>query len=58
MIQLVETSEKPVCPFCEQVQQNINFQALKAFLGKRYLYSCTHCRKVLGISHRNGIFMG
>lgn len=58
VIQLIETSETPKCPYCEKKQEEINFQTLKTFLGKRYLYSCANCRKVLGISHRKGFFMG
>jgi hypothetical protein len=31
---------------------------LRGFLGRRYLYFCPHCRKVLGVSHRKGFWMG
>jgi hypothetical protein len=27
-------------------------------MGKRFLYFCGGCRKVLGISHRKGFWMG
>ena len=26
--------------------------------GRRYCYSCTECKKILGISHRKGFWMG
>jgi hypothetical protein len=31
---------------------------IKSVLGKRYLYYCSACLKVLGISHRKGFWMG
>lgn len=48
----------PLCPHCEKPQTSIHVQSMKAFLGKRYIYFCASCRKVLGISHRKGFFMG
>jgi len=48
----------PVCPHCTHPLNQVWFRELKGFLGKRYVYFCSHCRKVLGISHRKGLFMG
>jgi len=31
---------------------------LRGVLGRRYVYFCSHCRKVLGLSHRKGFWMG
>jgi len=31
---------------------------LESMLGKRYIYFCPNCRKVLGVSHRKGFWMG
>lgn len=59
MITLEENREvAPLCPHCEKPQTTMYFHAMKAFLGKRYVYFCVGCRKVLGISHRKGFFMG
>ena len=48
----------PLCPHCSESLHEIGFRQLKALLGKRYVYFCAHCRKVLGVSHRKGFFMG
>ena len=59
MIELKEhKSEKPICPHCDHPIADLWFQELKGFFGRRYLYFCSHCRKVLGISHRKGNIMG
>ncbi len=59
MINLEENnSTSPICPHCEKKVTNIWFQELKGFLGKRYIYFCTSCKKTLGISHRKGFWMG
>lgn len=49
---------QPICPHCSQELSMLWMQELKGFLGKRYAYFCPHCRKVLGVSHRKGFFMG
>ena len=36
----------------------IYFREISGFLGKRYVYFCALCKKVLGVSHRKGFFMG
>jgi hypothetical protein len=59
MIEIKEhTRAKPVCPFCQDEIETIYMQQMRAFLGKRYIYFCGACRKVLGLSHRKGFWMG
>ena len=49
---------QPVCPHCEAPLRNVWMRELGGVLGKRYVYFCSQCRKVLGISHRKGFWMG
>jgi hypothetical protein len=59
MIDLVERNDvHPVCPHCEHALAGVWYQALRGFLGKRYIYFCPGCHCVLGISHRKGLWMG
>jgi len=59
MINIKENnSEVPVCPHCKTEVNNMWFQELVGFLGKRYVYFCANCKSVLGISHRKGFWMG
>ena len=59
MIELRERNDvEPVCPYCQEPLRELWFRELRGFLGKRYLYFCAGCRKVLGVSHRKGFFMG
>ena len=59
---MVEVEQKydvvPICPHCETSLSKILFHEIRAFLGKRFIYFCPHCNKVLGISHRKGFWMG
>lgn len=59
---MIETEERndimPLCPHCEAPQKKIYYQSLTAFLGRRYVYFCSSCKKILGISHRKGFWMG
>lgn len=48
----------PICPHCEKAVTTIHYQLLSKFLGRRYVYFCGECRKVLGVSHRKGFWMG
>jgi len=48
----------PVCPHCAKELKKIWCRELESFLGKRYIYFCPECRKVLGVSHRKGFWMG
>ena len=59
---MLELEEKynvtPICPHCDTSLVKIYFHELRAFLGRRYIYFCSHCHKVLGVSHRKGFWMG
>lgn len=48
----------PICPHCGKEIQEIAARRIESVLGVRFLYFCTACRKVLGISHRKGFWMG
>ena len=48
----------PKCPHCSQVLAKVWFQEIKGVLGRRFVYFCPSCTKVLGVSHRKGFFMG
>ena len=59
MIQLEERSDvEPICPHCSTPLSTIWMRAIRSMLGRRYVYFCPHCRKVLGVSHRKGFWMG
>ena len=59
MVQLQERNDiSPECPHCNQKISALYFQEIMAFLGKRYIYFCSNCRKTLGVSHRKGFWMG
>jgi len=59
---VIELEQKPevtpVCPHCEAKLRTIWMQEVRGILGRRYVYYCPVCRKVLGLSHRKGFFMG
>jgi uncharacterized protein with PIN domain len=58
-IQIRETSsETPICPHCDKAIHTVNSSKVKARFGVRFIYFCSHCRKVLGVSHRKGFWMG
>jgi hypothetical protein len=48
----------PICPHCNIQLMRIWYRILQSTFGKRYIYFCPECRKVLGISHRKGFWMG
>jgi hypothetical protein len=48
----------PVCPHCQTALALVQCRSLASFLGKRFIYFCPHCLKVLGVSHRKGFWMG
>jgi len=48
----------PICPHCGEPIQQVWFRQLAGVFGKRYIYFCPRCRKVLGMSHRKGFWMG
>ena len=59
MVQIRETTDKPaICPHCEKTLGRMNAIKTKSAFGVRFVYSCGHCNKVLGVSHRKGFWMG
>jgi uncharacterized protein with PIN domain len=53
-----EGEAPPVCPHCEAELGEIRQQRVDQSLGRAHVWSCPFCRKVLGISHRKGFWMG
>lgn len=49
---------RPMCPHCSTQLRSVLFQQLGGLMGKRFVYFCGGCHKVLGISHRKGFWMG
>jgi hypothetical protein len=47
----------PVCPHCSEELPTVWYRRLGAFFGKRYIYFCPYCRKVLGVTHRKGLLI-
>ncbi|MGD2136546.1 MAG: hypothetical protein PVF27_10315 [Gemmatimonadales bacterium] len=47
-----------LCPHCDQELHTVWFQEISGFAGRRYVYFCPDCHRVLGVSHRKGFFMG
>ncbi len=59
MLELQQHDEiDPLCPFCDTPLSQLWFSELRGMMGKRYVYFCPHCAKVIGISHRKGFWMG
>jgi protein-arginine kinase activator protein McsA len=59
MIRLVEKTDiRPICPHCSQETDELWFQELRSDFGRRYVYFCSKCRKIVGASHRKGFWMG
>ena len=59
MINSIERMDvAPICPHCETTLTSIFCRRLSSVFGKRYIFFCPNCRKVLGISHRKGFWMG
>jgi uncharacterized protein with PIN domain len=50
--------ETPICPHCNALLNKVNCVRLSSVFGKRYIYYCPACKKVLGVSHRKGFWMG
>ncbi|NIM02234.1 MAG: hypothetical protein GTN89_15925 [Acidobacteria bacterium] len=59
---MIEIKEKndvtPVCPHCSEQVREVWFREIRGTLGRRYVYFCAACHKVLGVSHRKGFWMG
>lgn len=55
---------EPLCPHCGVTLSEIHGRGVSARarfsfgFGKRYIYACPSCRKVLGVSHRKGFWAG
>jgi len=59
MIACVEKEDvTPLCPHCGKTLREIWARRLESLFGKRYVYFCPDCRKVLSVSHRKGFWMG
>lgn len=59
MIECIEKDDvSPICPHCSAPIEVLWVRVLKSFFGRRYVYFCSACRKVLGVSHRKGFWMG
>ena len=59
MLELQERSDLlPKCPHCKSELQTIAYRELSGMFGKRYVYFCSSCYSVLGVSHRKGFWMG
>jgi len=52
------SDETPLCPHCNAALNKVSCRRLSATFGKRYVYYCPGCKKVLGVSHRKGFWMG
>lgn len=50
--------ESPICPHCNSALDEVWYRELRSSMGRRYVYFCSRCRKVLGVSHRKGFWMG
>lgn len=48
----------PICPHCNTELTTMLFRQLSGVMGKRFVYFCPTCNKVLGVSHRKGFWMG
>lgn len=56
--EIEDPSGQPLCPHCEKTIAQINFKRIRSTFGVKFIHYCPHCRKVLGISHRKGFWMG
>jgi hypothetical protein len=48
----------PICPHFTKDLAKVWCRRLESVFGKRYVYFCPECKKVLGVSHRKGFWMG
>lgn len=53
-----ESAMTPICPHCGKEIREIAARRVESVFGVRFLYYCCDCRKVLGVSHRKGFWMG
>lgn len=54
----------PTCPHCDAPLTEVRATTVPAVgsasfqFGKRYVYACPRCNKLLGITHRKGFWAG
>ncbi|MDF1545379.1 MAG: hypothetical protein P1R58_09785 [bacterium] len=48
----------PICPYCKREIKSVAFSEMTGDLGKRFIYFCTDCKAVIGVSHRKGLTFG
>lgn len=53
-----KTDVAPLCPHCGIELKEIWCRLLESVFGKRYIYFCSNCKKVLGVTQRKGFWMG
>ncbi len=59
MIEMLKREDvQPLCPHCATGLRSVWYQQLSGMFGRRYIYFCGTCHKVLGVSHRKGFWMG
>lgn len=59
MIEIQERNDlMPVCPHCSEDLNKVWVREIRSWLGRRFIYFCSNCRKTLGVSHRKGFWMG
>ncbi|MBL1214868.1 MAG: hypothetical protein HND52_16035 [Ignavibacteriae bacterium] len=59
MINVEETNIiNPVCPHCGEEITKVFARLMSTAFGKRYIYFCSLCKKVIGVSQRKGFWMG
>ncbi len=58
MIQVKETEENPICPHCQNQIKELLSKRIGSAFGVKFIYFCGTCKKVLGLSHRKGFWMG
>ena len=59
MIRIEERNDvTPLCPHCGEGVESLLCRQIQGLWGKRYVYFCALCKKVLGVSNRKGFWMG
>jgi len=59
MIELIAKNDiDPLCPHCSKGIKTLWYKEIKGTFGRRFVYFCTSCKKVIGVSHRKGLWMG
>lgn len=59
-----DTTLVPECPYCDEKLGSIRTRRVTGSgsatfrFGRRYLYTCPNCSKLLGVTHRKGFWMG